>query len=326
MSYDLLLLSEQGATMRYQVYDFFAARPNYTATDDDIIYENPETGVHFQWIFVPYHLDELNEESEQIHPHEIGHLRLNFFRPTAFAKEAAIELLALAQALPVQFYDLPQGLIYDTFAKSEQLTAPYAEHAQKAVSALMASNQELPTIEREPTRALDAIWEWNFNREALTESLGEDLFVPKIDFFQFDDQLKTGVVWGDAVPMLCPYVDIVVLYRVETAPVTGWFRRKGPKVDVLTFEEFKETFSDWFSPDTRAPNAVSCSPFDADGLFSTAVSNPLTRDIPQAGHKGKHSLEMLDFSAVLDTEICVPISFGDVTVMSKPIEGHSDEK
>ena len=190
----------------------------------------------------------------------------------------------------------------------------------------MASNQELPTIEMEPTRALDAIWEWNFNREALTESLGEDLFIPKIDFFQFDGQLKTGVVWGDAVPMLCPYVDIVVLYRVETEPLTGWFRRKAPKVDVLTFEEFEATFSDWFSPDTRAPNAVSCSPSDADGLFSTAVSNPLRRDIPQGGHRGKHSLEMLDFSTVLDTEICVPISFDDVTMMSKPIEGHSGEK
>ena len=106
MSYDLLLLSNLGAAMRDQVYDFIADRPNNEASSDDIMYENPETGVHFQWVFIPFHQDELNEEDEPLHENEIGHLRLNFNRPTAFAKEAAIELMAVSKALDVQFYDV----------------------------------------------------------------------------------------------------------------------------------------------------------------------------------------------------------------------------
>ena len=320
LSYDLLLLSELGERMRKQVYDFFAARPNYEVSSDDIMYENPETGVHFQWVFIQFHRDELNEESEPLHEHEIGHLRLNFYRPTAFANEAAIELLALSQALPVKFYDLPQDLIYESFTETTQLTIPYIEHAQKAVSALRTSDEGVAMAEEQPKRALDAVWEWNFNRDAFTDGLGEDLFVPKIDFFRFDGELRTGVVWGDAVPMLCPYVDIVVLYRDETAPTTGWFRRKKSRVDVLQFEEFKEIYGDWFSPDSRARKSVSCSPSDAISLFTAVASKPIRREASLQGDRSKLSLEMVPFMAVLDSEICIPTSSEGVSLITKSIE------
>lgn len=321
VSYDLLLLSELGAGMRKRVYDFFATRPNYEVSSDDIMYENPETGVHFQWIFIPFHEDEANDEDEPLHEHEIGHLRLNFYRPTAFANEAAIELLALSQTLPVQFYDLPQDLIYESFTEAKQLTIPYIEHAQRAVSALRTSNEDIAMAEELPKRALDAVWEWNFNRNAFTDSLAEDLFVPKIDFFRFDGELRTGVLWFDGVPMLCPYVDIVVLYRDETAPTTGWFRKKEPKVDVLHFEEFKEMYSDWFSSDSRVRKSVSCSSSDAISLFTAVAAKPIRREASLQGDKSKHSLEMVPFMDVLDSEICAPTSSEGANVTTKVIEG-----
>jgi hypothetical protein len=326
LSYDLLLLSELGERMRKQVYYFLAARPNYEVSSDDIMYENPETGVHFQWIFIPFHNDENNEEDEPLHEHEIGHLRLNFNRPTAFVNEAAIELLALSQALPVQFYDLPQDLIYKSFTETTQLTIPYFKHAQRAVSALRASYQGVAMAEEQPKRALNAVWEWNFNRDAFADGLGEDLFVPKINFFRVDGELRTGVVWADAVPMLCPYVDFVILYRDETAPSTGWFRRKTPKVDVLQFEEFKEMYSDWFSADSRARKSVSCSPSDAESLFSAIASKPIRREASFQGDKSKLSLEMVPFMAVLDSEICNPTSSEGASVIVKPIEDQEDSR
>lgn len=308
MSYDLLLLSEFGAVMREQVYDFFAGRPNYVASSDAITYENPETGVHFQWIFIPLFKDELNEGDEPLHEHEIGHLRLNYYRPTAFANEAAIELQALSQALPVQFYDLPQDLIYESFTEAKQLVIPYIEHAQRAVSAMRQSVESLAMVEEQPKRALDAVWKWNFNRDALCDSLGEDLFVPTITFCRFDGELKTAVVWADGVPMLCPYVDIVVLYRDEAAPTARWFRSKKTKFDVLMFEEFKEAYSDWFLPDSRAHKSVSCSPSDAISLFESVASKPIRREASLPGGRGKYSLEMVPFMNVLDSEICAPTS------------------
>ena len=301
--------------MRDQVYDFIADRPNNEASSDDIMYENPETGVHFQWVFIPFHQDELNEEDEPLHENEIGHLRLNFNRPTAFAKEAAIELMAVSKALDVQFYDVAQDLIYDKFTKPEQLTTPYNEHAKRAVSALRQSGEDGSMVEEQPKRALDAIWEWNFNRDAFTESLDEDLFVPKIDFFRFEGQLRTGVVWGDAVPMLCPLVDIVILFRDETAPAEGWLRRKKPKVDVLYFEEFKEAYSDWFSTDPRASNAVSCSNSDTTSLLNAVASSSIRREASLQGDVSKRSLGMLPFMAVLDSEICALTSSEGIDVI-----------
>ncbi len=312
--------------MGKEVYDFLADRPNYDASSNDIMYENPETGVHFQWIFIPFHEDELNEVDEPIHENEIGHLRLNFYRPTAFANEAALELLALSQALPVQFYDLPQDLIYERFTKPEQLTDPYIEQAQIAVSALRASDEGVSPVDEQPKHVLDAIWEWNFNRDAFTDSLGEDLFVPKIDFFRFDGELKTGVVWSDAVPMLCPRVDIVVLFRNETAPSAGWFRRKEQIIDVLHFEEFEREYDDWFSLDPHAPNAVSCLLSDTKSLRAAFSSKPVRRAVSGQGDNSKHSLESIPFMFVLDSESCTPISAAGSTVAVRPAGSEKSDK
>lgn len=306
LSYDLFLTSDLGDEMRKQVCDFLAARPNYESSGDDVMYDNSETGVHFQWSFLPPGSDEIAVEEPPVQPSQIGFLSLNFCRPTAFANEAATELMALSDELPVQFFDPQQQLVYEKFSAADQLTLPYREHAQKAVSALLNSDAVLSKPESLPKHVLDAAWKWNFNRDEFTFDLDEDLFVPKIDFFQFDGELKTGVVWGDGVPMICPQVDIVVAYRNETAPSAGWFRRKRPKVDVLLFEETREVYAEWFSQDSRAPQAVSCSPVDASALTRAVTSSPVRRDVSPQGKEGNHSLEMVPFASILDAEICMP--------------------
>lgn len=319
MSYDIVLLSEAGVLMRDKVYDFFASRPNCEASPTDIMYDNPETDVHFQWVFTPFHHDETNEEDAPVHEKEIGHLRLNFCRPTAFAKEASIELQALSETLPVQFYDLPQDLIYERFTSADQLTIPYFEHAQKALSAIRAAEPDIEFSQRQPKRALDTVWEWNLNRHALTDSLGEDLFVPKVDFFEIDGEQKTGVVWGDGVPMLCPQVDIVIMYRDKTAPSTGWFRKKTATIDVLTFEEFEDTFGTWFSADSRKKNALSCAPSDSQVLFDAVASSPIRRKASLENDGAGCALAMVPFSEILDSEICAPTPIDGTTTKTIPL-------
>ncbi|MES0871586.1 hypothetical protein [Pseudovibrio sp. SCP19] len=318
MSYDVILLSEKGEEMRKLVYDFFSARPNYEVSTNDIMYENPETGVHFQWIFTPYHEDDLNEETTSIHAKDIGHLRLNFARPTAFAKEAALELLALSQSLPVQFYDLQQDSIYDKFINAEQLTAPYAKHAQSALSAMIESSPEMPKPQVRPKQLLDSIWEWNFNRDALTASLSEDLFVPKIDFFRFDGELKTGIVWGDGIPMLCPRADIVIVYRKDTAPRTSWFKQKQAVIDVITFDEFKKDYKKWLFEDSQSLGSLTCSSSDAKHLRKAVATSKIRREVHPIGEEGMHSLEALPFMTVLDSEICIPTSTQNTAMLKKP--------
>ena len=135
MSYDVLLISENQEDAE-NIYEFLAARNHYERFEDYLDYDNPDTGVHFQFIFTPYHEYELSGSEDSIHQHEIGHLRLNFCRPTAFAIEAAKELIALSSNAQVEFFDLALGKAVNKYTTESQLTDPYQKYATHSVAAI----------------------------------------------------------------------------------------------------------------------------------------------------------------------------------------------
>ena len=321
MSYDLIILSENAETMKKQIFDFLSQRPHNTPETSDIMYENEDTDVHFQWIFEPYFQDE-----EPVHEKEVGHLRLNYNRPTAFAKEAAIELQALSSALPISFFDLQENKIYDKFLSHEQLTKPYTKHAQGAVSALINSNEEYELPQKLPRQALDAIWSWNYNRDQLYDSLNEDLFIPRVSLMQFDGKVQTYVIWGDGVPMLCPNVDLILSARSKTAPKAGFFGRRKDQYDLLTFKEFTTLYANFFTPTDSAPRAVSCKPTDTSKLATAVRLSPLIRAVDAESDKNNWPFTILQFHTILDTEICVPTDSSNVSLRSKTIEDLSDKE
>ena len=70
-----------------------------------------------------------------------------------------------------------------------------------------------------PRDRLDAIWQWNYGAEALSEEQNGDRFVPHIMAMTVDGALATMVVWPCCVPAILPKVDYLLIEREgEFAP------------------------------------------------------------------------------------------------------------
>jgi hypothetical protein len=69
-----------------------------------------------------------------------------------------------------------------------------------------------------PSADIDQFWRWNFERRRKQEDAGEGIFVPRVVFFSLLEGVASYVVWRDAIPILLPEVDFVVIVRDELAP------------------------------------------------------------------------------------------------------------
>jgi hypothetical protein len=56
-------------------------------------------------------------------------------------------------------------------------------------------------------------------------ALGETIFVARILFLRDPEGVKTASVWTDAIPVVLPKTDLVILHRRLLAP-RRWFRRR----------------------------------------------------------------------------------------------------
>src|SRR5262249_32274818 len=78
---------------------------------------------------------------------------------------------------------------------------------------------------------IETYWRWNYRRALRQREVGDTAFVPRIFFFDVDGQVRTGVAWGDGIPIVLPVVDLVLVPRRQFAP-RRWFRSK---VDIVVF-------------------------------------------------------------------------------------------
>jgi hypothetical protein len=78
---------------------------------------------------------------------------------------------------------------------------------------------------------------WNLHRERLQATVGEGIFVPKIMFAAAPPSARAVVVWTDAIPILLPEVDAVVLHRDEYAP-RRLFRRT-PDLAIVAWRDIE---------------------------------------------------------------------------------------
>ncbi|NSX56294.1 hypothetical protein [Parasulfitobacter algicola] len=300
MSYDIIVLSRNGQVDQNDLQDHLLTHPYATQYQNTIDYENPKSGVHFQWIIGAddaYNPDDMPGG-------QLATLVLNFNRPTPFAQEAAHVLIALSKRLAVMFYDMQSDLLIDRYSDPAELVQPYVSHAQVAISALRSQDADLVASLRMPTIALQAIWRWNFDRDAFTDGLGEDLFVPRVQLMMLDNRLQTFAIWGgDAVPMLCPQVDILLISRTNTAPKSGFLKRRQQYYDLVPFDHFCDHFSGHFKPDTRVPRAVACKPGDQPALTKHLMGMPMVRPVRADAVFEEKPFEIIPFHTVLDDEL-----------------------
>nr|MBP6849674.1 hypothetical protein [Kofleriaceae bacterium] len=88
----------------------------------------------------------------------------------------------------------------------------------------------VPTV---PAATLERAWRWNLARKDLQARLGEDVFVPKISFFELEGRVQTGAVWTDAIPVALPPTDQLMLWREQLAPRK--FLRRVPDLCVCPY-------------------------------------------------------------------------------------------
>lgn len=232
MSYDLLFHRRDdadGLDDRFRA--FFAERAHYTLDGGTATYCNEDTGVYFSFELSSDSGGGDGDPEDDAESQEWAAFNINFFRPTCFALEAAPELQAFTDALPVRIED-PQGDMADGFDVAGFLRE--WQHGNRVgCRALVEQGIEMPAVR--DGAELESVWRWNLGRGALQDRLGDGVFVPRIMFFRDGDTARTGCAWNDGIPMVLPRTDVVVLVRDELAP-RRWFRKQR-HLCVVEFDE-----------------------------------------------------------------------------------------
>jgi hypothetical protein len=198
---------------------------------DDAAYFNADTGVYFPLDLFP------KAESDAESPWPEGwncwaQVRVNYWRPSPFIKEACLAINALLDAFGGSIEDPQTGVTggFDPAATigcwtrtCRSISSEWRERAGEA----FASEHALA-----PSSLLDAIWRWNLGRPReyeLLEENGLPVFVPRIFFLNDAGRAAPIMVWPNALAIAIPeFVEWVLLGYSEVSRREGFF---GPPVN-----------------------------------------------------------------------------------------------
>lgn len=227
MSYDVYFIRRNDGPLGLDQFStYFSNRPNYEVEGTQAWYTNEDTGVYFS--FDHTRLEGENEDGVSA---SVASFNLNYFRPPFFGLEAAPEITAFVRRFDLIVHD-PQvhGMGDGDYSEDGFLRGWNAGNAV-GYRAILSQQGDEAQVHSMPDAKLLAAWEWNRQRARLQENLGEAVFVPKVAFFEFDGGCVSGIVWTDAIPVLIPTIDVVVVVRQELAP-RRFFRRQNDIVAV----------------------------------------------------------------------------------------------
>jgi hypothetical protein len=226
VSYDLrfLVAADQNPPEPQALREYFRSRRWYEDQGDQLWYADEDTGVYFSF--------DVGADDDEPGPEEPAasggdgltptclSFNLNYFRPHVFGLEAEQELAAVTSRFSL-LVDDPQvrGMGRGAF-RSAGFLAGWDAGNLAAHRALLSSAHDghVPLAHHSlPAATLERAWRWNYDRQGLQDTLG-GVFVPKISFVQQGGAARTFAVWGDAIPVALPDVDLLVLVRDELAP------------------------------------------------------------------------------------------------------------
>lgn len=221
MSYDLFFLSRSGSELPREAFaDYFRTRPYYETKESQAWYANEDTDVYFSFD----HTSETEPIDDEA-PHSTATFNLNYFRPPYFALEAEPEVASFVTHFDLVVHDPQmQGMGDGDYSREGFLRGWNAGNAfaHRAIVSQQNGDSKIHTL---PERQLITAWEWNYQRARLQDGLVEDAFVPKIISVSVDGVELSAVVWGDAIPILLPAVDAVLVARQELAPRKFFVRK-----------------------------------------------------------------------------------------------------
>jgi hypothetical protein len=281
MSYDLSFRFRDAASHvdEEELRDYFQARPHYQCGDKQAWYSNETTGVYFCFDFGFEEPDpEELEECGPPDPHCAPVLfNINYCRPHYFALEAEPELSSFVRHFDLLVSD-PQvhGMGEGEYTPEGFLRGWNAGNLS-GYQALVQAGISTPAFML-PADTLEHIWRWNFTRDERQQALTDEIFVPKIFLFDVSGALKTGVAWGDAVPILMPQVDVVIAPRKMLAP-RKFFQKREDMV-FFTMAELTSILSRFPLIEDHLPArrlSYSQVPLDLERLFRS--KSPLKENI-----------------------------------------------
>lgn len=268
MSYDLYLYPRD-VTAVADFKHYFQGRAHYRLSDDGSTagYENPATGVYFEFSFWPAASEaeiaadlekfpDLAEDANYARHRRRGymHFNINYMRPHVFGIEAAPEVAAAVEAFDCEIQDdqldgmgtgpfTREGFVRgwnagNRFGYAVLLRQGEAPGSPEEVFAAAARQGLLVA----PSQRIADVWTWNFARENVQRALtakGLDVFVPSVmwgqDIGGADAGAITFAVWGGGIATAIPSEASHVLVGLPTAPqgllarVGRWRRKAEPQ-------------------------------------------------------------------------------------------------
>ncbi len=200
MGYELAIQTPK--LKRGDFHAYFSKRPHYHLSSHQAWYENEDTGVYFSFDYPP------NQE-----PASSVLFKLNYFRPHFFALEAKEELAALRKHV-----DATTDLSAFPSAWNEGNASAYLE--------MMGKKKSCRYLQGRPTKELEKVWQWNYQRTARMQELPAGVYVPKLIYVTVEEELILTCLWSDASPVLLPMVERVILHRKAMAPSHVFSGRK----------------------------------------------------------------------------------------------------
>jgi len=283
MSYDLFFTKPRITAQEFEQY--FDDRNNYRIEGNQAWYENEDTGVYFNF-------DYSDEESEDPDvPEGSLSFTLNYCRPHFFALEAEPEVREVVEYFGFAIEDPQENIAGDGMYTTEGFLRGWNQGNEFGYRTVLKPDALPGELCYRPTDELQSIWEWNCSIQSVQESLGDNIFVPRIIFIRVKGNLYSTVVWSDACSTLLPHVDAMVIFRKKFAPRK--FLKRKTDMCIMSFDKALPIVESY------ASNQYSLPAFSLSYDVVPSDIQDFVRYMPN--HNG--SLERIGMDQILNQEL-----------------------
>ena len=225
MGYELFFKATQRQPDRHDFEEYFESRAHYNIDDTQAWYENESTGVYFSFELSDWACDEFPDDASPTEFADEGDeywvvFSLNYFRPHVFALEAALEVRAFIEHFHLSLDDPHEGGMKQGPFTDFGFVNGWNRGNALACKAMAEADPSRRFLTY-PSAALECNWRWDFSVSERQENIAEDIFIPTIFYIQHRGEIKSVVCWPDAIPILIPHVDLLVIGRnaMATPPI-----------------------------------------------------------------------------------------------------------
>ncbi|MCB9743846.1 MAG: hypothetical protein H6741_17500 [Alphaproteobacteria bacterium] len=211
MSYDLFFTPPKLAPSKAEIIGWLNRSRHVQVSENQAWYENRDTGVYFGFDFAG--------------GKALPAFNINYFRPHTFGLEAAPFLAAFVEAFGLGIQDPQSGGMGEGAFSQEGFLRGWNHGNDFAHRAMIAGGHVNAPQRSLPQDTLTRVWRWNLAKEAHQDWSGSiemrACWVPTVFLFaDLDDpaRVRTGLVWGEAMSITLPAVDLIVAVERSGAP------------------------------------------------------------------------------------------------------------